>query len=353
MGKRIQSLQSLRGLGFLLIFCSHCTFISFFSALWGAIGVSIFVILSGFVVTLGADLTDMQSNLKTAPYILKRIYKIFPLHIIMLCLRLVFDYSLEINTPAYVIFLNITMLKSFIPVQSIYYSLGGVSWYLTLILLFALLTPFLLRVLKSINKRGCCIYVFIIILFFRILWIYHWHTSDISQWWNYINPLFRITDYFLGMILGTYIPKIRRAIESRKTIFISLRCMIWFAFISYAILLLKVNMPWYNIYLRTPLSLGLIILFVNSDKSNKAELIGIYENKFLIYIGNISFELFLIHIHVRNFVMYIFEKKAINNNIILLISIFIITVILSQIYFSIDTWIRQKFKDYRNYKRGI
>ena len=126
-------------------------------------------IIAGFVITMGAGPTNIQSNLKTIPYVFKRIGKVFPLHILMLSIRLISDYFHGIKTPIPVILLNITMLKSFISDADIYYSLGGVTWYLTLVCLFALLTPFLLKVISVIGKKGYCTHLLFLIVFFRIL----------------------------------------------------------------------------------------------------------------------------------------------------------------------------------------
>lgn len=346
MAGRIQSLQALRGIGFLLIFLSHCTFIQAFSGSWGGIGVSIFVVLSGFVVTLGHEDKDFGSNLKAFPYMWKRICKIFPLHILMLCIRLAFDYMHSIETSAPVVLLNVTMLKSFVPIRDVYYSLGGATWYLTLIWFFALITPFLLKILKK-AKRGDCMHIFAAILIFRIIWIYVWHTSDISQWMNYINPFFRATDYFLGMILGANSSALKSKIAKSQKYYMGLSFAVWIIFVSYVTSLSVTTVPWYTIYLRTPLSLGLILLFLCSNYSGKLFRKGIYENPLFIYIGNISLELFLTHIHVRNYVGYIFRKVGFNNNILQLIVIFVISVLVSQIYRNVDALVRKRIRKHK------
>lgn len=335
MTKRVQSLQSLRGIAFLLIFCSHCDFIQVFSSAWGGTGVSIFVILSGFVVTMGYDHANIRTDLKTIPYIKKRFMKIFPLHILVLMGRLLFDNYLGIKTSFIVILLNITMLKSFVPVQEIYYSLGGATWYLTLILVFALFTPLLLRVLHRIKKENGII-LFVAILIFRIVWIYCWQGSTISQWQTYINPFFRLTDYFLGMMLGINIGKLKKLFYSKKQFGYFFEGIVWSLFIFYVVSLSVAKVPWYHIYVRTPLSLGLIILFCGNDWiSNRMKKI-LYENKFLIYIGNISFELFLIHIQIRNIINYIFKKSQIDNDLMKLLVIFIVSILLAQLYCTVQ-----------------
>lgn len=348
MAKRIQSLQALRGIAFLLIFCSHCTFIKLFPSAWGAIGVSVFVILSGFVVTLNPKFQNSDYKLKPIPYMIKRVSKIFPLHITMLLVRVVYDYFLYgLITSLPLLLLNITMVKSFIPIREIYYSMGGATWYLTLVWFFAVLTPFLLEILKRLTDKRLSLCVFIVIVLFRIIWIYFWHLDQESLWWNYVNPVFRVSDYFLGMILGANIKKVIEFINRNKYRVMFLTVIIWGAFLTYVIAMSRTKLPWYNIYLRTPLSLGMIILFMNSEKLGEIVRKSIYENRVLIYIGNISFEMFLIHIHVRNIILNKFGQI---NSFILLVLVFGISLILSQIYASLESLIRIKIKEYKGEK---
>ena len=118
----------------MLIFASHCTFVSGFASAWGAIGVSIFVVLQGFVVTFNQKFRQEKYTLKPLPYMLKRVNKIYPLHLLMLVVRVIYDYFFYgVVTTIPVILLNITMLKSFVPVKDIFYSMGGATWYLTLV----------------------------------------------------------------------------------------------------------------------------------------------------------------------------------------------------------------------------
>lgn len=348
MAARIQSLQALRGIGFLLIFCSHCTFINFFSSAWGGTGVSIFIILSGFVVTLGYNYNNLRCDLKAIPYTLKRICKIFPLHIIMLSIRLLYGYYQGIETPDIIIFLNITMIKSFIPIRDIYYSLIGVTWYLTLVWVFALFTPLLLRILRGIGEKYWLCLFFVIVIF-RVSWLYYWHTDPSFQWWSYINPIFRLTDYFLGMIIGANINTIKKKIfivNNNALLFFIAGC-----FISYIVALSTTELPWFHIYIRTPLTIGLIIIFVSYNQFETKIKKFIYENKFFIFIGNISFELFLIHVHVINIVNYSFGKINMNNNILKLGIIFALSIALAKTYSYIERKARMSMNIERKKQR--
>lgn len=337
--KIIKSIQALRSVAFLLIFCSHCTFIEVFSAAWGGIGVSIFIVLSGFMVTYKLDFTKQIDDLKALAYTWKRICKIFPLHILMLSIRLLFDYRHNIYTSKIVIFLNVTMLKSFVPIQEVYYSLGGATWYLTLIWVFALFTPLLLKIIK--NNKEHLPRIFLIVVLFRVVWILAFHNSEISQWLTYVNPIFRLTDYFLGMLAGVSYMAVKNKLVVLEKHYLKMEIITWGILIVYVVLLSLDKTEWYSVYLRTFLSLSLISIFIFAECASTLRQKLIYENPLLIYIGNISFELFLIHIHVRNYVSYAFRKLNITNSILQLFTIFILSIVIAQLYCTVVTCIKR------------
>ena len=343
MAKRIQSLQALRGIAFLLIFASHCTFIEGFASAWGAIGVSIFVVLQGFVVTFNQKFREEGYILKPLPYMLKRVNKIYPLHLLMLAVRVTYDYLFYgLITAMPVILLNITMLKSFVPVRDIYYSMGGATWYLTLVWFFALLTPLLIKFLKVLVEKKRCLLFFCLLVIFRIVWIYVWHLDMEALWWNYVNPFFRVSDYFMGMLLGANISHIEKVINQKRNYRWFLKAVVWATFGTYVVSMAIIKLPWYNIYLRTSLSIGLIILFMEAERMNKVSRAAVYENRFFVYIGNISFELFLLHIHVRNILVYILGEI---NSFMLLLLTFGGAILLAQIYASLDSKVRIRLRE--------
>lgn len=343
MNKKVLSLQTLRAIAFILVFCSHCTFISIFPSTWGAVGVSVFIILSGFVTALKYNKyeeNEIENN--PVPYVVKRLRQIFPLHILVLIIRLVFDWSHGITTKWWVIFLNITMLKSFVPIQDVYYSLGGVTWYLTLVLFFAFLTPFFLKIITKLQPFRHWLFTFVAILIFRIIWIYAWHLSEHSLWLNYVNPFFRSTDYFLGMMLGNKINVLIEFVKGHRKTEYFLLIFPWGILGIYMLSLSLGTLPWYNIYLRTPLSILLIFSCMLAEQVQNYYKSIFYDNKLLIYLGNISFEMYLIHIQVKYIISYKFYEFGIHNNLLELFLIVLLTVLSSQLYINIKNTVKRE-----------
>lgn len=89
---RIKGLDGLRAIAFLLVFFYHVTWLEF-----GWIGVQLFFVLSGFLIT--GILIDMKSHLAGAPYFIKfygrRFLRIFPLYYFyLLVMRLIANWMI-------------------------------------------------------------------------------------------------------------------------------------------------------------------------------------------------------------------------------------------------------------------
>lgn len=187
-----------------------------------------------------------------------------------------------------------------------------------------------------------CLLFFCLLVIFRIVWIYVWHLDMEALWWNYVNPFFRVSDYFMGMLLGANISHIEKVINQKRNYRWFLKAVVWATFGTYVVSMAIIKLPWYNIYLRTSLSIGLIILFMEAERMNKVSRAAVYENRFFVYIGNISFELFLIHIHVRNILVYILGEI---NSFMLLLLTFGGAILLAQIYASLDSKVRIRLRE--------
>ena len=192
---RSQSVQGLRAIAFLLIFLSHA-----FGRLgwWGAFGVSLFIVLSGYLEAKHHLNDDIEVKL----FVKKKVRKVYPLHIIMLIFAI--PLSLGILSRQYgvikllaQVFFNITMTQSWIPTSAIYYSLNAVSWYLTLVVFFALITPMLMKWLRKskISAVGITVIALICLDFFIG---YLSMSLPSSHWIAYVCPVTRAFDFIIG-----------------------------------------------------------------------------------------------------------------------------------------------------------
>lgn len=154
MTEKNANFQIVRAIGIILIFLSHCSafmpWIDNFK--WGSAGVSLFIILSGYlVIYTGKD--DAEERM--IPYIFRKVGKVYPLHLVMTAAVLPFSiYGIikgieTFNKLILKLALSLTMVQSFIPVSEYYFCLNSVSWYLSLFLLFSVMG---ISIAKLISK---------------------------------------------------------------------------------------------------------------------------------------------------------------------------------------------------------
>lgn len=133
----ISSLQSLRFIFAIMIFLHHYTINGegvFFQR--GPCGVSFFMILSGFVMAAGYSKKITESTFSYKAFILKRLIRLYPLHILCLVGFICIHIS-HLNLMGYIKLIpNILLLQSWIPKQSIYFSGNAVAWCLSDMIFF-------------------------------------------------------------------------------------------------------------------------------------------------------------------------------------------------------------------------
>ena len=131
--RTINSLQGLRGIAILLIFASHYPFLRNANGgnalAWaGALGVELFVLLSGYLFALQNDLIIPKVSTQ---YIKKKIGKFYPLHLLTLICAIPFSIDLlfiqkHINTWLK-LGLNALLMQSWVPIYGVYFSFNAVS----------------------------------------------------------------------------------------------------------------------------------------------------------------------------------------------------------------------------------
>ena len=155
MKHRFSALTGLRAIAAMLIFCFH------FRKFWLAhlpkiftlilkechIGVSIFFVLSGFLIAYTYQDRPLESGRDYLKYLAIRLARIFPVYLLILTLKYL-DQGFPSPKET---FLNYTLLKGF----SDKYNLSGIpqSWSLTVELTFYLLAPLIFSLAKQRLRR--------------------------------------------------------------------------------------------------------------------------------------------------------------------------------------------------------
>ena len=306
--KKIYTLYALRFILFLLIFAHH-TYkhlqIDFIRQ--PALGVAGFIILSGFLNGYIYKNKYNKINIKEMfNFTIKRIKKFYPLHIIMILVYLPLSGIFNYNTlEQFLVFFkklicNLTLTQSYINNESYYFSFNGPTWYLSTYLFLSFLTiPILVIINKLNSKKHSKISLSIIglILFtctFFIVNIVKVNKLNMG-YWIYVFPPVRLFEYIIGMIIGNIFKDIKFNFKYDKIVFTILEIG------SIILLLVFMNItkiiPNGTMYIDKRLNLWIIplIILITILSYQKGLISFILKSKFLVFLGEISMYIFMIH----------------------------------------------------------
>jgi len=314
----------------------------------GFMGVSFFFILSGFILSLNYK-EDSQLKSYKRIFILKRILRIYPLHIITLIFMLPFSFPgiwtlKSLSFWIIKLMVQVLLLQSFIPLESVFYSFNGPSWSLSDEMFFYILFPFLLNI-YSLNQKWIKFLLPLMVFFIIGL-------SFIPEKWHlaivYVQPPVRIMDFILGILLYQFYKveniKIKRWILSRKLatimeIGVIILFVLFFAFHYWVPLVYR-----YSIYYWIPGSLLIFVFSLNQGAISK-----ILSQKIFEKLGEISFSFYLVHGVVLEYFLFQPRNHFIKNDMGMVLGLFFITLFISfplykYIELPIKNWAFHKLK---------
>lgn len=299
---RIQSLQGLRFIAFLLVFLQHTEVLGNYS---GTFGVSIFFCLSGFVAYYSYAIkgTNVTISIKEMiVYTKNKVLKFAFLYEVFMVLAIL-GSVIRCKTSGGLydtirILANIFMVQSWIPDRTIVFSYNAATWFLsTLIFLYFISIPLIRltdRIIEGLEKERDVFFVLLFLILglflFSIIIGMKWSNDAYDSWyWTYVFPISRVCDYFCGCILGkVYFGK--EKINEKKTFALQDFFLIGLG-IGGCILYNYLPNYLHDDVLFLPISL-LIIWRVSNGKGALAR---IMETELMVYLGNIGLELFICH----------------------------------------------------------
>ena len=208
--KLISSLQGLRAVAFLSVVLSHC------GAPWlGPWAITVFVALSGFLMTCNYyDRPRTAPGLRSAiAFSLKKIRKLYPLHLIMMAAALLFVLKGLLAQPsargvlscAAQLVVSIFLLQTWIPSSRFWFCLNGVAWYLSVQAFLYAIFPPLLAVLKKADVRRLRCIAAVIFCAQCLASFVFWKaglSGKAAFYLTYLCPLFRAGDFTISCCMG-------------------------------------------------------------------------------------------------------------------------------------------------------
>lgn len=313
---KINFIQTLRSLAFFFVLLFHLD-IKFFSG--GYLGVNLFFILSGFIITkISFDIKNPNSIKEIFIFLKKRVYKLFPfLFITIILVNIAGFFILGQNLYSK---LHLQSVSSIFFVSNIYYYFEAGYfdfyskqnpllhiWSLAVELQFYCIFIFFIYFFSSYYKK-LRFYLILTIIFFSLIFIFK----------NSINLIFYFSLFrFYEFLLGSIVFLIYNKFSLRK--FNNLSCISGLALIVTTIILSDPNSQ-FKIYIPFLLFAGFLLIAIRGktvlDKY-------IFNSPVINYFGNESYLFYLIHWPV-----IIFYKIFTNNSNFNLIDLVIIVILI-------------------------
>lgn len=200
---RLQSLDILRAIAILLVLLMHAESCPVFIQM-GWIGVDLFFVLSGFLVT-GMLMKEyiMKGSVKVRYFLIRRGFKIYPMFYILLCIHL-FYYYLKGSPPA----ISQMLAEAFF-LQNYFHGIMGVSWSLAVEEHFYYLTAFFILIARFwsflYTRKAIPIvsgFVLVICLLLRFL---EWQNGGYGGMYvNYTPTHLRIDSISAGVLIAYF-----------------------------------------------------------------------------------------------------------------------------------------------------
>lgn len=299
-------LQFLRFLAFMLICIFHTgnyQFSWFPQGNGAANAVEFFILLSG--VASGISSYDKEiyctiSNILS--YIKKKIVKVYPLYFVTTIFTI--TYTSIPSMIAYHDFTggkeqifqltkNLLLLQSWFPTG--YFSYNGVGWFLsTIMFLYVINIPLRAVATKIRNlKKSVLIFCVVSVVSYLLVWLYCYLTRNTNmEYTQYVLPVSRVGEYICGMSLGYLLCSLKKKINNR----------IWITVFFTVVEVIAIGLWIYGMYIpmavwhfRITHWITTNIILIMTFSVGKGALSSLFRLNFLRYLGDISFECFLIH----------------------------------------------------------
>lgn len=330
----LNSLTSLRFFFAFAVFLSHLTFVKtdlkwynelkntvFFE---GYVGVGFFFILSGFVLSLNyfeKITTNPKFSFKN--FYIARMARIYPLHLITFAIMIPYVIIQQLFGWDKAI-LNLFLLQSFVPDKAYYFTINNVSWSISTEFFFYLMFPIYVIVLHKFKWLKYILFLIAVplLIYFEPLIA---NNGNLEKGVYYINPIVRSLDFIIGIILCQFY----KSIKNKEISFVSGTIYEFLAigiFIAFFVEHEYIQRAFrYGIYYWIPITLIVLVFALQ-----KGAISQILQNKTLVYLGEISFGFYMIHMIVIKYGNYIFPE---GNDFIKILIYFITAILLSILCF--------------------
>jgi len=323
----IDSLTATRAFAALLVVAFHFahvhTGISYIDRFFknGNLAVSYFFVLSGYIMYL--SYTDNYRSYKN--FIQRRIARILPLYWIALIMStMLVIYSIIIGLPpnynlTYAFLSNATFTQ--VCIDKYIFTLNTPGWSLCVEMSFYLLFPFLLQFQKSRNK----LFIWFTVIIYLASAIIHQLLADIFlktgrlEAIGYYKPYLHFNQFLIGMLAAQLFNK-------------SVKNYSFLPVISLSVILLFMCTD-FGISAHDGLLAPVFALFIGSIAASDPSFLKIRP---LIFLGEISYGIYILQRPVHNYFDLIYFKFSNNQTVGFIIYVFLLIAISALFYYIVE-----------------
>ncbi|HNO93869.1 MAG TPA: acyltransferase [Anaerolineales bacterium] len=300
--EQLKTLESLRFIAFCMIFFHHLLYTTI---KLGTSAVTFFFVLSGFVFAFAyRDYFSQLSINKLKKFYIARLSRVYPLHLLMFVISLPMIRFMPWEVNLNYAFFHVLLLHSYFPMAEQVLSFNGVSWFLSTLFFIYLLIPFVLFALQKMKiPQNIWSMIFLAVAcFFIVILVGYLLRHDLENlsagwWFIYISPYMRFFDFMIGLLTGLITLRFRELnllskIGSNLFTFAELLVLFSFGYMVYytQFLSAKYTFLFYSSFF---LPFSVLLVFVFSFQ--KGHVSTVLSNKLLVYLGSLSFTMFMIH----------------------------------------------------------
>ncbi len=339
----IPIIDGLRALAVIIVLLFHLKIPGFNG---GFIGVDIFFVISGYLITsIYFYEKDKNNKFDFLSYFEKRFFRLFPSLVFVILVSLLFGYILL--SPFDLIEISKSAIYSILFLSNIYFFLDSSywanlneykffihTWSLGIEMTFYILMPLFLFLIYRFNNKFkilICLLTILLSIFLIVFVIYKGPTIETAKFFGlfygkevsdvlfYLIP-FRFFEFLFGSIIF-FIPEKKFNKKIKQFFF-----LIGLSLIFFSLYLISPDHKYQSLLLILSLiGSSLIIYFKDASQVNR-----ILDNKVAIFIGLISYSLYLVHWPIISYFKYILINEI---SLIMKLIIIILSILISYLIF--------------------
>lgn len=304
------------------------------------IGVSYFFILSGFVMIIAYG---KKSEVGAVSYMKNRFARIYPLYIFAILLSLL-NKSFFVQERYYVpdIIENILAIQSWIPRKAM--SINFPGWSLSVEFFFYAVFPFAFNYFyRKFSVKKLFVPILLIWLVSQ-LW-FNWAlnsglsygTETETHNFLFYFPLLHLNQFLIGNLTGLFFIKYLQNKQGNYD---------WILVLCGILLILSLIFRPENISYHNGLMAVIFVPFIIFTALNTGVFTRIFEKKFPVYLGEISYGVYILQVPVYTMTQYFLNKAGINGSFVVFgIGIIVLLVVSAISYHWIEKPLREKIKN--------